>query len=126
MVSKKKVMLVEDDAFISDIYRVKLGKEGLEVLPAENGLEAMKILEKTIPDLVLLDIIMPYMDGMDVLKKMKNEEKWKKIPIILLSNLSEKEKIEEALGIGADDYLIKSNFTPSEVLKKVNSVLLKQ
>lgn len=126
MGAKKKIMLVEDDAFISDIYRVKLGKEGFEVLSAENGLEAVKMLEGAIPDLMLLDIVMPYMDGIDVLKKIKNVEKWKKIPVILLSNLSEKEKIEEAMGIGADDYLLKSHFTPAEVMEKVKSVLQKK
>lgn len=126
MGEKKKIILVEDDSFISDIYQVKLGKEGFEVLTAGNGLEAMKLLEKTTPDLILLDIVMPYMDGLEVLKKVKTEEKWKKIPVVLLSNLSEKEKIEEAMGIGADDYLIKSHFTPAEVLEKVNSVLLKK
>lgn len=126
MAKKKKIMLVEDDLFISDIYQVKLQREGFEVLIAGNGLEALKVLEKTVPDLILLDIVMPYMDGIDVLKKIKSEEKWKKIPVILLSNISEREKIDEAMGIGADDYLLKSHFTPAEVLEKVNSVLPKK
>jgi DNA-binding response OmpR family regulator len=120
---KKMILLVEDDAFVSDIYQTKISSEGFDMMVAENGLEAIKRLEEKIPDLILLDIVMPYMDGIDTLKKIKAEEKWKKIPIILLTNLSEKDKIKEALEIGATDYLIKSHFTPSEVISKVNMVL---
>ncbi len=123
---KKTILLVEDDIFVSDIYQTKISSEGYEVILAENGLEAIKKLEESVPDLILLDIIMPFMDGMETLRKIKSEEKWKKIPIILLTNLSDKEKIEEALGVGADDFLIKSHFTPSEVISKVNMVLLKK
>jgi len=126
MSDKKTILLVEDDVFVSDIYQTKISSEGYEVILAENGLEAIKKLEKSIPDLILLDIIMPYMDGMETLRKIKSEEKWIKIPIILLTNLSDKEKIEEALGVGADDFLIKSHFTPSEVISKVNMLLKKQ
>ncbi len=126
MSDKKTILLVEDDVFVSDIYQTKISSEGYEVILAENGLEAIKKLEKSIPDLILLDIIMPYMDGMETLRKIKSEEKWKKIPIILLTNLSDKEKIEETLGVGADDFLIKSHFTPSEVISKVNMLLKKQ
>lgn len=120
---KKSILLVEDDSFVSDIYQTKISSEGFDIMVAENGLEAVKRLEEKIPDLILLDIIMPYMDGIETLKKIKSEEKWKKIPVILLTNLSEKEKIEEALELGASDYLIKSHFTPSEVIAKVNAVL---
>ena len=124
MSDKKTILLVEDDSFVADIYQTKIVKEGFEVVLAENGLEAIKKLESVIPDLILLDIVMPYMDGIEVLKKIKADNKWKTIPIILLTNLSEKEKIEEALGLGANDYLIKSHFTPSEVISKVNGDLV--
>ena len=123
MADKKTILLVEDDAFVSDIYQTKLDKEGFNVEMAVNGVEAMKILEKTKPDLILLDIVMPYMDGMEVLKKLKEKEEWKSIPVVLLTNLSEKEKVEEGLGMGANDYLIKSHFTPTEVLDKVKTLL---
>jgi DNA-binding response OmpR family regulator len=123
--NKKTILLVEDDVFVSDIYQMKISSEGFEVILAENGLEAIKKLENKIPDLILLDIIMPYMDGTETLKKIKSEKKWEKIPVILLTNLSEKEKVEEALKMGADDYLIKSHFTPSEVISKIKEVLNK-
>ena len=121
----KKIMVVEDDSFVMDIYCTKLNQEGYEVLMAENGAEAIKKLEKEVPDLVLLDIIMPYVDGLQVLRKIKADEKLKNIPVILLTNLSQKEDINEGLGLGADDYLIKSHFTPSEVLEKIKKCIKK-
>lgn len=123
MADKKTILLVEDDAFVSDIYQTKLGQEDFAVETAGNGLEAVKKLEQGIPDLVLLDIVMPYMDGMEVLRKLKENEKWKDIPVILLTNLSEKEKVEEGVNMGANDYLIKSHFTPAEVVGKVKALL---
>lgn len=125
MNDKKTILLVEDDSFVSDIYQMKLSKEGFDVVLARNGREALEKLETIVPDMILLDIIMPYVSGLEVLQKIKSQENLKKIPVILLTNISEKEKIEEALGIGADDYLIKSHFTPSEVLEKINSFLKK-
>jgi DNA-binding response OmpR family regulator len=122
---KKKIMIIEDDSFVMDIYQTKLNQEGYEVLLAENGAEALKKLEKEAPDLVLLDIVMPYIDGLQVLKKIKADKKLKDIPVILLTNLSQKEDINEGLGLGADDYLIKSHFTPSEVLEKIKKYIKK-
>lgn len=121
-------MIVEDDSFVMDIYETKLQGEGYQVLEAINGFEAIKKLEKEAesPDLILLDIVMPYMDGLEFLKKIKSEEKFKNIPVILLTNLSQKEEIDTGLGLGANDYLIKSHFTPSEVMKKVNGILSKK
>jgi len=118
-------MVVEDDSFVLDIYQTKLTQENFNVISATNGLEAMKKLEeeKTKPDLMLLDIVMPYMDGLEVLRKIKNNDKLKDIPVILLTNLSQKEKVDEGLFLGANDYLIKSHFTPSEVLEKINSYI---
>lgn len=122
--SKRRILLVEDDTFISDIYQTKLDLEGFEVIAAMNGLDAIKELESGIvPDLVLLDIIMPYMDGMEVLRAIKAKPEWQKIPIILLTNLSNREQIDECLQLGANDYLIKSHFTPTEVTKKINALI---
>src|SRR4030042_2107157 len=123
MANKKVILLVEDDIFVSDIYQTKLGQEGFRVLTAENGTEAIKKLKESVPDLILLDIVMPYMDGMEVLRKLKEKKEWKDIPVMLLTNLSDKEKVDEGMGMGASDYLIKSHFTPSEVVAKVRSLL---
>lgn len=123
MATNNKILIVEDDSFVMDIYQTKLSQEGYTVIEARDGLEALERLEKEKPDLILLDIIMPRMDGMEVLKKIKEEKKFSDIPVILLTNLSQKEEINLGLGLGANDYLIKSHFTPSEVLEKIKIYL---
>lgn len=121
---KKTIMIVEDDSFVMDIYETKISKDGMGVIKASNGAEAIKKLEEgVVPNLILLDIIMPYMDGLEVLKKIKMDDKWNKIPVVLLTNLSQKEEIQEGFSLGAKDYLIKSHFTPSEVMEKINKYL---
>ncbi|OGC04389.1 hypothetical protein A2276_08590 [candidate division WOR-1 bacterium RIFOXYA12_FULL_43_27] len=122
--NKKKILIAEDDVFVADIYHTKLTQEGFDVAVAEDGRIAMKKLgEGYAPDLMLLDIMMPRMNGLEVLAEMKKDEKLKNIKVILLSNLSQKEEIKEGMALGAADYLVKSYFTPSEVLKKVNEYL---
>jgi len=120
---KRKILIVEDDSFVLDIYQTKLTQEGFEVIAAANGMEALGKLEKEKPDLILLDIIMPYVDGLEVLKKVRSMDQLKDVPIILLANLSQKEEVDQGMTLGANDYLIKSHFTPSEVLKKINKYL---
>jgi len=123
--TQKKLLLVEDDSFILDIYDMKLSEAGYDVTLANNGREAVKQLEENqfIPDLILLDIVMPYMDGFDVLKVLKENDTWKDVPVIMLTNLSQKDDIERAVEMGANDYLIKSHFTPSEVLTKIQKYI---
>ncbi len=121
--TKKKIMIVEDDSFVMDIYQTKLSREGFEVIEAVNGTEAIKKMRAGEPDLVLLDIVMPYMNGLEILKKIKEDKDLKKLPVILLTNLSQKEDIQEGLALGAADYLIKSHFTPTEVMEKVRKQL---
>ncbi len=124
---KKVIMIVEDDAFVMDIYKTKLSNEGFKLLIANNGKQAIEKIEEgvVIPDLILLDIVMPYVDGLTVLKKIQKNKIWKSIPVILLTNLSQREEIKEGFRLGAKDYLIKSHFTPSEVVEKVNQYLIK-
>lgn len=111
-----------------DIYQTKLSLEDFGVIEANDGKEALKKLEdpQCNPDLILLDILMPYVDGMEVLKKIKEQDRLKNIPVILLTNLSQKEEVTQGLGLGASDYLIKSHFTPSEVLEKIRTYLPKK
>ena len=123
--NKKTIMIVEDDVFVMDIYKTKLTKEGFRLITANNGKQAIEKIEKgtDIPDLILLDIIMPYVNGLTVLKEIQRNETWKRIPVVLLTNLSQKEEIKEGFELGAKDYLIKSHFTPSEVVEKVDKYL---
>ncbi len=120
---KKKILIIEDDSFIRDIYQTKFQQDDFEVVMAEDGIIALEKIKQFTPDIILLDVIMPYMDGMEVLRKIKENEKLKNIPIIMLTNISEKEKIEESMETGVNDYLIKSHFTPSEVVRKVKTLL---
>lgn len=119
----KKVLLAEDDIFVSDVYSMRLQREGYEVILARDGREALNQISEKIPDILLLDIMMPYMDGVEVLQEVKKKDDLKNIPVIMLTNLSEKENIEKTIEMGANDYLIKSHFTPSEVVEKVNGIL---
>jgi DNA-binding response OmpR family regulator len=120
---KRKILIVEDDIFIRDIYSVKFSQSGFETVVAENGVEALKTLEGFVPDVILLDVIMPQMDGIETLKNIRSSEAWKKIPVIMLTNIPEKEKIAQGKEYGASDYLIKAYYTPAEVVEKVNALL---
>lgn len=117
------VLFAEDDAFIREIYLKKLPSLGINIVEVDDGEKALKKLEEIIPDIILLDINMPRMDGLTCLEKIKENEKWNKIKIIVLSNFSDQEKVDRAMELGADDYLIKSNFTPTEVVEKLRSFL---
>jgi CheY-like chemotaxis protein len=122
---KKTIMIAEDDVFIGDIYEVKLKDAGYNVVLANNGREAIEKLESGIkPHIMLLDIVMPYMDGFDVLEAINQREEWKTIPVVLLTNLSQKEDVDRGMALGEKDFLIKSHFTPSEVLAKVQKYML--
>ena len=101
----------------------KLEKEGFEVFLAQDGNEGIEQAKKNIPDLILLDIILPGIDGFDVLKTLKNESSTKAIPIVLLSNLGQKEDIDKGSALGATDYLIKAHFSPQEIVDKVKEIL---
>lgn len=120
----KKILIVEDDRFIIDIYSTKLKEEGYEVLIAENGEKALEQIEKN-PDLILLDIVLPGMDGWEILREIKKREKTKSIPVLVLSNLSQKSEVEKAFKLGATKYLVKSNFTPSQVIAQIKECLKK-
>ena len=121
--SKKKVLIVEDDNFVAEVYSTKLLEMGHEVRIAQNGEEGLKMVEEEKPDLILLDIIMPVMGGIEMLGELKKKDDWKQIPVILLTNVGEKESVQKARDLCVQDYLIKSHFTPAEVIEKIEAVL---
>lgn len=121
----KKILVIEDDFFVRDIYQKKLSESGFSVESAADGLEGLERLRAHVPDLIILDIFMPYVDGRDVLREIKSHEEWRHIPVILLTNFSASEGVKDGFGLGATEYLIKSHFTPSEVLEKVCSIFEK-
>ncbi|MFA6410906.1 MAG: response regulator [Candidatus Buchananbacteria bacterium] len=123
MADKKTIVLVEDDEFLAELYATKLGLEGFEVSLAATGDKGLKMIKEKKPDLVLLDIILPKMDGFEILKAVRNDKEIKNVPIILLTNLSQKDEVKKGLELGAVDYLIKAHFMPSEVVKKIKQVI---
>mgnify|MGYP001607351777 CR=1 FL=1 len=120
---KIHVLLVEDDVFLSDIYQKKFEMEGFKVSTADNGEKGLSEVKKKKPDIVLLDILLPKLDGFAVLEKLKADPATKSIPVILLTNLGQKDDVERGLSAGAADYLIKAHFKPSEIVDKVKKVL---
>lgn len=109
--------------FLMEMYTMKLSSEGFEVISAHDGKEAIEKIKDKKPDLIVLDILMPKMDGKEVLKKIKSQKELKTIPVIVLTNVGEQDSVKEVLNLGANDYLIKSNFTPDEVVEKVKEYI---
>lgn len=120
MAKKKTILLIEDEVYLLDMYKMKLEKEGYKVLTAIDGETGIKITREKKPDLILLDIILPEMDGYEVLEVLKNDSTTKDIKIFVLSNLGQDEEVALGKEKGADDYLIKANLTPIEIVKKIN------
>lgn len=120
-----KILLVEDDSFLRDICEKKLKKEGFSVATAVDGMQAVKMAAEFKPALILLDIILPIMDGFEVLKQIRshNDGAVKKIPVIMLTNLGQEEDSKKALALGANDYLIKAYFTTEDIIQKIRKKL---
>ena len=116
----KTILIIEDDKFLRELIAQKLTKEGYNISEAIDGEEGIKKIESEKPDLVLLDLILPGIDGFEVLSKMKENPNLSSIPVIILSNLGQKEDVEKGLKMGAVDYLIKAHFTPGEIIEKIN------
>jgi len=122
----KKIVLVEDDPFLIDIYTLKIKEAGFEVQAVEDGDKALSALEKEKPDLLLLDIVLPNCDGWEVLKRVREKEQFKDLPVIILSNLGQKQEVEKGLDLGAVKYLIKAHYTPTEVVEEVKKIFNKK
>lgn len=118
------ILLVEDDSFISSMYQTKLAGMGYQVELQEDGETAAQRLSRDpLPDLVLLDIVLPKKDGFEILEALRADARTKKLPVILLTNLGQKPDVERGISLGADDYIIKAHYTPSEVVEKIKIVL---
>lgn len=120
---KIKIALVEDDPFLSSMYSTKFELEGYEVVAANDGVKGVEMIKKELPDLVLLDILMPKKNGFDVLADIKKDKSTKDIPVILLTNLNQTDEVMKGMDLGAADYLIKAHFMPSEVVDKIKKAL---
>lgn len=121
--AKKKLLIVEDETFLLDVLKEHLSKEGFHVVTARDGEEGLGAALTEKPDLILLDIIMPRMDGMTMLRKLREDAWGKTVPIIFLTNLDATEKIAEGLQSGVFEYLVKSDWKIEDVVRKVNARL---
>jgi len=120
---KKKILMIEDNIFLRKLYRDKLDREGFDFVEAINGLEGINKSISESPDLILLDLILPLKNGFDVLIEIRKNPTTKKIPVIILSNLGQETDIQEALSLGAQEYLVKTEVKLSEAVDKVKSHL---
>lgn len=119
----KKVLIVEDDKFLRELMTQKISKEGYQVVEAVDGEDGVKKAKEEKPNLILLDLILPSMDGFEVLSAIKEDPASSEAPVIILSNLGQKDDVEKGLKLGAIDYLIKAHFTPGEIIEKIKKAL---
>ena len=117
------ILLIEDDPFLSEIYVTKFEEAGFEISVAQDGMLGLQKIKEHAPDLLLLDIVMPNMDGFEFLRTIKEDPEFTHIPIVILSNLGEQENVEKGFELGAEAYIIKAHYTPTEVVAKVKEIL---
>ncbi|HEX5430257.1 MAG TPA: response regulator transcription factor [Patescibacteria group bacterium] len=120
---KLKILVVEDEEILLTALSEELRQEGFEVVGAKDGVEGLEKAAAEQPDLMLLDLVMPRLDGISTLKQMKAQENTKEIPVVILTNLSDYDKISDALSMGAMDYLVKANYRLEELVTKIKTVL---
>ncbi len=123
MADKKTIVLIEDDSVLADMYVQKFQREGYDIHHALDGDEGISLVREHGPDLVLLDIMMPKKSGIEVLEELKQDAETKDVQVVLLSNVGDQDYIDRGMALGAADYLLKSNFTPSEVVGKAAALL---
>jgi len=119
----KKILIIEDDNFLRILLSKKLRSEVYSILSAAEAVEAFNLLKSNKPDLILLDLLLPGVDGFEILKKIRQTEETKNIPVIVFSNLSEEKDIKKVQDLGITDFMVKSNFTLDELLDKVKKIL---
>lgn len=119
----KKILIIDDEKFHLEMYKDRFEKAEYQVLTAANGQLGLELAKKEKPDLVIVDILMPTMDGYEVIEKMKKDEQTSKIHIVALSNLAQDNEIKKGLNLGADDYIIKTDITPTELIERVKKII---
>ncbi len=119
----KKVLIIEDDEFLQGLEAGKIKKSGYDVIVALTGEEAMQRITEPGIDIILLDLILPKFDGFEILKKIRETESTKNIPVIVFSNLSEEAELKKAQDLGATQFMIKSNFTLDELVDNIKKIL---
>lgn len=123
MAEVKKILIVEDDFFIRDLYEKQFKKEGYTVESAPDAEQGLEKIKASPPNLVLLDLMLPKMSGLDLLKILKADTNLKSVPVVILTNLGQDQAIKQGFDLGADGYLIKSAYTPSQVVNEVRTYI---
>lgn len=123
MTDKRKVLIIEDDSSLNKMYQDALGRAGFDVIVAFDGEKGLKLIYKEEPDLILLDLMMPKMNGFQVLEKMKDDSKANIIPVVILTNYGEIENIAKTIEMGVREFNIKSQNTPDQVVEKIKRIL---
>lgn len=122
----KKILLIEDDQVLASIYMTKFKQMNYDCTLAIDGEDGLAVARSLLPDIILLDIILPKKDGFGVLKELKNSSATKKIPVILLTNLGQESDIAKGSELGAESYMLKANTTPTQVIEGVENILEKK
>lgn len=120
-----KILIVEDEDVLLRVLKEKFEEENFDIRTAEDGSTVFDLAKKFRPDIILLDIILPKIDGLEALSLLKADDELRLIPVIMLSNLDDDQKIKEALRLGAVDYMIKTQHPINEVVEKVHEYILK-
>jgi len=121
--SPRTILIIEDDPLLSKMYEAKFVNGGFNVIKAADGEEGLKISMSVHPDFILLDVMMPRLSGIDMLEILRKDAWGAHVPVMVLSNLSETQEGDKAKALGVKEYLVKANFTPSEILEKVKTYL---
>lgn len=122
MVKKYKILLIEDEPDLADLFSIYLKNAGFDITVLNDGADALNVIKKVKPDLVLLDLIIPKKDGYEVLNEIKRDSIARNADIYVFSNLTQKAEIERAMKLGAKDYLVKSDYTPAKLVEKINEI----
>jgi DNA-binding response OmpR family regulator len=123
--NSSKILIIEDDQRINKVYLAKLSVEGMEAATAIDGEEGLRKIYSENPDLIILDLMLPKKSGFEILKEIKTDPKVRDIPVLILSNLAQEKEIEEGMALGAEDYIVKTNFSIQQVIEKIREVLKK-
>ncbi len=125
MSSKIKVAIIEDDVAISQMYRTKFETEGYDVATAPDGEAGLELIDSFQPDIVLLDLMMPNMNGLDMLAKLRSQPNGRDAKVVVLTNMGDTETATKVYKMAADDYIVKAEMTPKQVAERIKNLLAK-
>ncbi len=120
---KEKILIVEDDKFLTKAYNIKFTRAGFDVMNATDGKIGLEVAKKETPKLIILDLMLPKIDGFEFLKRIKKEEKLENIPVIVLSNLGQQEDKDKVISLGAKEYIVKADFSLEEIIEKIKKYI---